>query len=135
MVDAAPEYETLREIAARHGRAYDTLRNHWSRHPDWPPAVDKRGRSLLYDPAAVDDVIARHFTRPAVDLDPRRLYTAREIEALTGITAATIRADRTKARADGTARWPAPDDTSQRAHRWYGRTVSEELKRRQAYGT
>ncbi len=135
MVDAAPEYETLREIAARHGRAYDTLRNHWARHPDWPaPAPERRGRFLVYDPAAVDEVIARHFARPAVELEPRRLYTAREIEALTGISAATIRADRTRLRVDGTPRWPAPDDTTQRAHRWYGRTVAGELKRRQAYG-
>jgi hypothetical protein len=134
MVDAAPEYETLREIAARHGRAYDTLRNHWARHPDWPDPVDKRGRSLLYDRAAVDEVIARHFARTAVELEPRRLYTAREIEALTGITAGAIRADRTKLRADGTPRWPAPDDTSQRAHRWYGQTVGDELSKRHAYG-
>ncbi|MFD7016105.1 hypothetical protein [Streptomyces sp. NPDC059928] len=134
MVDAAPEYETLREIAARHGRAYDTLRNHWSRHPNWPAAIDKRGRSLLYESAAVDEVIARHFARTVVELEPGRLYTAREIETLTGVTTATIRADRTKLRVDGTPRWPAPDDTSGRAHRWYGRTVAGELKRRHAYG-
>jgi predicted DNA-binding transcriptional regulator AlpA len=120
--------ETLREIATRHGRAYNTLRNQWSRHPDWPdPLPKKRGRSYVYDPAAVDRVIAQHFGREAAELEPHRLYTAREIETLTGVTAATIRADVTR------GRWPAPDDTSQRAHRWYGETVTTALTARRGY--
>ncbi|MGW7085032.1 hypothetical protein ACWGH2_16290 [Streptomyces sp. NPDC054871] len=127
MVDPAPERETLAETAARHGRAYNTLRNQWSRHEDWPDPVGKRGRSYVYDPAAVDQVIAKHFVRPAAELEPHRLYTAREIETLTGITAGTIRADRTK------KRWPAPDDTSGRAHRWYGKTVTTAVNARRSY--
>jgi predicted DNA-binding transcriptional regulator AlpA len=128
MVEPPAEGETLREIAARHGRAYNTLRNQWSRHPDWPdPLPEKRGRSYVYDPAAVDRVIARHFGREAAELEPRRLYTAREIENLTGVTAGTIRADVTR------GRWPAPDDTSQRAHRWYGETVTTALTARRGY--
>lgn len=127
MVEPPAEGETLREIAARHGRAYNTLRNQWSRHPDWPDPVGKRGRSYVYDPAAVDRVIAEHFERPAAELEPRRLYTAREIEALTGVTAATIRADVTR------GRWPAPDDTSQRANRWYGETITTALTARRGY--
>ncbi|KJK40239.1 hypothetical protein UK15_07765 [Streptomyces variegatus] len=128
MVKPPAEGETLREIAARHGRAYNTLRNQWSRHPDWPdPLPEKRGRSYVYDPAAVDRVIAQHFAREAAKLEPRRLYTAREIEALTGVTAATIRADVTR------GRWPAPDDTAQRAHRWYGETVTTALTARRGY--
>ena len=128
MVKPPVEGETLREIAARHGRAYNTLRNQWSRHPDWPdPLHEKRGRSYVYDPAAVDRVIAKHFGRQAAGLEPRRLYTAREIEALTGVTAATIRADVTR------GRWPAPDDTSERAHRWSGETVTTALTARRGY--
>ncbi|MCX4575627.1 hypothetical protein OHB41_21025 [Streptomyces sp. NBC_01571] len=128
MVASQPQGETLREIADRHGRAYNTLRNQWSRHEAWPdPLPEKRGRSLVYDPAAVDRVIAEHFARPATELEPRRLYTAKEIEALTGVTAATIRADVSK------DRWPAPDDTSGRAHRWYGETVTTALTRRRGY--
>ncbi|MFI1535546.1 helix-turn-helix transcriptional regulator [Streptomyces anandii] len=122
-----PQGETLREIAARHGRAYDTLRNHWSRHPDWPAPIGKRGRAKTYDPAAVDRVIRDHFARPSTDLEGRRLYTAREIEQLTGISAATIRADRSL------GRWPAPDDTSSRAHRWYGSTITQALEGRRGY--
>jgi len=127
MVKPPSQGETLREIAARHGRAYDTLRNQWSRHSDWPDPIGKRGRSHIYDPAAVDHVIATHFERQAVGLEPRRLYTSKEIEALTGVTAATIRADRTR------GRWPAPDDISGRAHRWYGETVTTTLADRRGY--
>ena len=128
MVKPPVEGETLREIAARHGRAYNTLRNQWSLHPDWPdPLPEKRVRSYVYDPAAVDRVIAKHFGRQAAGLEPRRLYTAREIEALTGVTAATIRADVTR------GRWPAPDDTSERAHRWSGETVTTALTARRGY--
>ncbi|MFF9312163.1 helix-turn-helix transcriptional regulator [Streptomyces sp. NPDC014748] len=127
MVEPRPEGETLREIAARHNRSYDTLSNQWSQHPSWPDPIGKRGRAYVYDSTAVDAVIAEHFDRPAAPLEPRRLYTAKEIEALTGITAATIRADRSK------GRWPAPDDDSGRAYRWYGATVSKAVKGRRGY--
>ncbi|MFB6950193.1 hypothetical protein ACFCXP_11235 [Streptomyces niveus] len=130
----APEGETLREIAARHGRAYDTLRTVWSRHPDWPDPLGRRGRSYVYDPAAVDKVIADHFARDTVELEPRRLYTARQIAQLTGISANTIRADQAKTRADGTPRWPAPDDTSGPANRWYGKTIKNTVATRRSYG-
>jgi transposase-like protein len=128
MVDTPPaDGETLREIATRHGRAYDTLRAQWSRHPAWPTPVGKRGRSYIYDPAAVDTVIAEHFERPAAELQPGRLYTAREIAAAVGISESTIRAERSK------GRWPAPDDTEGVANRWYGRTVTPVLKNRRGY--
>ncbi|WP_405676892.1 hypothetical protein OG292_19820 [Streptomyces sp. NBC_01511] len=135
MVDTpTPAGETLREIAARHGRAYDTLRTVWSRHPAWPdPLPGKRGRSYVYDPAAVDQVIKDHFARDPVELEPRRLYTARQIAEATGISAGTIRADQAKTRASGTRRWPAPDDTTGPAHRWYGKTVTAAVKKRRSY--
>jgi predicted DNA-binding transcriptional regulator AlpA len=126
MVDTPPG-ETYAEIAARHGRAETTVRNQWARHPDWPAPTGKRGKRLLFDPAAADRFVADHIDRQAAELEPRRLYTAREIEQLTGITAATIRADRSK------GRWPEPDDTSSRAHRWYGATVAQALEGRRAY--
>ncbi|MEV0090443.1 hypothetical protein [Streptomyces sp. NPDC050738] len=120
--------ETLQQIADRHGRAYNTLKAQWSRHPAWPDHIGKEGRFYTYDPAAVDAVIAEYFSRPPVTLESRRLYTAREIEELTGIKAVTIRADVSR------GRWPAPDDISGRAHRWAGATVKEALKGRRAYG-
>ncbi|MEU3520309.1 hypothetical protein ABZ770_34430 [Streptomyces sp. NPDC006654] len=116
------------EIAARHGRAEPTIRNQWARHPEWPaPLPSQRGKFLLFDPAAVGRFVAANVDRQAADLEPRRLYTAREIETLTGITAATIRADRSK------GRWPAADDTTGRAHRWYGATVTGVLAGRRPY--
>ncbi|MFJ6730010.1 helix-turn-helix transcriptional regulator [Streptomyces sp. NPDC091281] len=123
----APDGETYAEIAARHGRAESTVRNHWARHPAWPPSNGKKGRRLTFDPALVDQAVAEHIERPRAELEPRRLYTAAEIENLTGVTSATIRADRAR------DRWPAPDDESDRAHRWYGATVNQSLAGRRAY--
>ncbi|MFE6362959.1 helix-turn-helix transcriptional regulator [Streptomyces sp. NPDC057806] len=126
MVDN-PEGETYADIAARHGRSEAHVRNVWARRPQWPGPIGRRGRHLIFDPAAVDEAVTDHIGRPAVHLEPHRLYTAKEIEAATGITAATIRADRAK------GRWPAPDDTSSRAHRWKGETVTQALAGRRPY--
>lgn len=126
MVDT-PTSETYEQIAARHSRSLTHVRNVWARHPAWPAPVGKRGKQLLFDPAAVDQVVREHFERPPADLEPTRLYTAKEIEQLTGITAATIRADRHK------GRWPAPDDIQGRAHCWSGATVAQALAGRRAY--
>ncbi|MEU3899756.1 hypothetical protein [Streptomyces sp. NPDC045251] len=126
MVDSPPG-ETYAQIAARHGRSLARVRNVWARHPAWPAPIGKDGKQLLFDPAAVDQVVREHIDRPPADLEPTRLYTAKEIEQLTGITAATIRADRTK------GRWPAPDDTQGRAHVWKGSTVTAAVADRRAY--
>ncbi|QHC31992.1 hypothetical protein [Streptomyces sp. HF10] len=97
MVDTSPG-ETYAEIAAATA-ALTTVRNQWARHPQWPePLPEKRGRCLVFDPAAVNRFVTEHLDRQAADLEPVRLYTAREIEQLTGITAATIRADRSRGR-------------------------------------
>ncbi|MBE4783926.1 hypothetical protein [Streptomyces caniscabiei] len=128
MVDSQPQGETLPEIAARHGRAYDTLRAQWSRHPAWPDPIGKRGRFKIYDPTAVDRVIAEHFERQAAELEPARLYTAQELEdAGIGIKAGTIRADLTR------NRWPEPDDTGNGVNRWTGQTVMTAMTGRRGY--
>ncbi|NGO68536.1 hypothetical protein [Streptomyces boncukensis] len=128
MVDRAPKGETLREIADRHGRSYDTVRKQWARHPDWPAPIGKRGRWHVYDSAAVDRVIGEHFARPAVQLQPRRLYTAQQLEeAGAGITAGTIRADLSR------GRWPQPDSTDDGVNRWYGTTATAALAQRRSY--
>ncbi|MEV7422854.1 hypothetical protein [Streptomyces sp. NPDC091212] len=133
MVDTPqPVGETLREIAARYGRDYETVRA-LAKRAGWPDPVGKRGGAYTYDPAAVDPIATAAYRRPTTELRPRRLYTAREIATATGISAGTIRADRTKKRADGTPRWPAPDDTDGPAHRWYGKTITAELKKRRTY--
>jgi len=128
MVDSQPQGETLREIAARYGRAYNTLRAQWCRHPAWPPPIGKRGRFNLFDPAAVDRVVAEHFDRQAVALEPRRLYTAQQLEdAGIGVKAGTIRADLTR------GRWPEPDDTEHGVNRWTGKTVMTAMTGRRGY--
>ncbi|WP_018385275.1 hypothetical protein [Wenjunlia vitaminophila] len=126
---AAQRRETLREIAARHGRSYDTVRNKWSRHPDFPAPVGKRGRSLEYDTQAVDRWVQAEKGRPAPDLEPARLYTAQDLEvAGVGITAGTIRADLAR------GRWPKPDHTTG-GNRWRGATVIKHLAGRRAKTT
>ncbi|REE62143.1 hypothetical protein BX257_4756 [Streptomyces sp. 3212.3] len=121
--------ETFEEIAERLGRPVSTVRNTWSRHPAWPqPLEERRGRWKLFDPEAVDAFIRDHLERDTPALEPRRLYTARELEdAGLGITAGTIRAYLTR------GRWPAPDDTQGGVNRWYGATVTQALEHRRAY--
>ncbi|MEU8760661.1 hypothetical protein [Streptomyces sp. NPDC048659] len=128
MVDTPPPAgETVREIAARYGRAETTVTTHWVPHPEWPEPLGRRGRAYVYDPAAVDRVVSEHLARPAVELEPRREYSAAEIEAATGVSAGAIRADKSK------GRWPAPDGRRGRADVWLGATVLDALKGRQGY--
>ncbi|WP_435252051.1 hypothetical protein [Streptomyces tendae] len=131
MVDRRPARppETVADIAARTGRPPTTVSKTWTRHPAWPSPLEQlRGRWRLYDPDAVDAFIRDHIDRQAVTLEPRRLYTARDLEAAgIGITASTIRADRSR------GRWPDPDDTQDGVNRWYGSTVTEALGKRRAY--
>ncbi|MFE9645301.1 hypothetical protein ACFYO0_14530 [Streptomyces sp. NPDC006365] len=64
----------------------------------------------------------------AVELEPRRLYTAQQLEdAGIGIEAGTIRADLTR------GRWPEPDDTEGGVNRWYYATVTTALTTRRSY--
>ncbi|WP_411090809.1 hypothetical protein [Streptomyces sp. 049-1] len=127
--------ETVADIAARTGRPPTTVSKTWTRHPAWPSPLEQlRGRWRLYDPDAVDTFIRDHIDRQAVALEPRRLYTARELEdAGVGITASTIRADLSRSRKGGPRRWPEPDDTQDGANRWYGSTVTQALADRRGY--
>lgn len=134
MVDAArhPEpspAETVEEIAARLDRPLTTVKNTWRNHPAWPaPLPEKRGRWALYDRAAVDAFVRDHIDRQAVTLEPRRLYSAPELEAAgIGITAGTIRADLSR------RRWPEPDTTDGGVNRWYGTTATQALEQRRGY--
>ncbi|AEW94617.1 MULTISPECIES: hypothetical protein [Streptomycetaceae] len=115
------------EIAERYGRSADTVSKQWSTREEWPRPVGKRGRWLEYDALEVAAFVRDHVERELVSLDPQRLYTAQEIEAATGIKAATIRADRSR------GRWPDPDDTEHGAQRWSGRAVSAVLATRRGY--
>ncbi|MET7475084.1 hypothetical protein ABZT17_12085 [Streptomyces sp. NPDC005648] len=121
--------ETVEEIASRTGRPLTTVKNTWRRHPAWPkPLPEKRGRWVQYDPNAIDTFIREHVERQAVELEPRRLYTAPELEAAgIGITAGTIRADLTR------NRWPEPDATDGGTNRWYGATATQALAARRGY--
>lgn len=128
MVEPERTPETVADIAERTGRPLTTVKNTWTRHPAWPAPVSKRGRWNTYDPQDIDDWLRDHIERQAVTLEPTRLYTARELEAAgIGITAGTIRADRTR------GRWPEPDDTDGGVNRWYGATATEALGGRRGY--
>lgn len=120
--------ETFPEIAARHNRPLTTVQKTWARDPDWPDPTGKRGRWNEYAPQAVDNWIRVHIDRPGVGLEPNRLYTAQQLaDAGIGITATTIRADRTR------GRWPEPDSTDHNVNRWYGRTATHAMEQRRGY--
>jgi hypothetical protein len=121
--------ETVEEIAARTGRPLSTVKNTWRRHPAWPhPLPEKRGRWVQYDPDEVDAFLRDHIDRQGIELEPRRLYTAPELEAAgIGITAGTIRADLAR------NRWPEPDATDGGTNRWYGSTAAKALEGRRGY--
>ncbi|MFF8656811.1 helix-turn-helix transcriptional regulator [Streptomyces huasconensis] len=116
------------EIAEQYGVSIHTVTKSWVRHPEWP-ASHKRGRYKAYDAQAVADFVRDHVARPPVELEPRSLYTAREIADATGISEGTIRADRSR------GRWPEPDfeGSSDGVNRWYGKDVAEALAGRRGY--
>ncbi|MFF4403812.1 hypothetical protein [Streptomyces sp. NPDC001404] len=123
----SPSGEIVREIAARYHCSETTVKR-WTARPGWPGNVGKRGRWYEYDPAAVDDWVRKNVTRPDVDLEASRLYTAQQLEeAGVGITAATIRADRSR------GRWPGPDATDHGVDRWLGKTAQDVLSKRRGY--
>ncbi|MYX14364.1 hypothetical protein GTY67_13255 [Streptomyces sp. SID8374] len=121
---------TYAEIAAHYDLAprYVAENTRWGRHPGWPAAVAKRGRSAEFDAASVHAFVQQHHTRQAPGLDPARLYTATEIATHTGLSPATIYADISR------NRWPAPDQELNGARLWYGSTVTDVLARRRSYG-
>lgn len=124
----APRGIIAPEIAEQYGRSLHTVTKSWMQHPDWPEPIGRRGRYNEYDTAAVESFIRDHIQRQAVALEPERLYTAGQLaDAGAGITAATIRADRSR------GRWPAPDDTAHGVARWYGATAAAALAGRRTY--
>ncbi|MGW0578314.1 helix-turn-helix transcriptional regulator [Streptomyces sp. NPDC002920] len=125
MVD--PQQLTAPQIAERYQRALNTVTTDWIQRPEFPDAVGRQGQHKTYDADAVAAFVRDHIHRPTVELEPARLYTARDIEAVTGITASTIRADKSK------GRWPQPDDLSGRADQWLGSTITEALRNRRGY--
>jgi hypothetical protein len=116
------------EIAQTYGVGPHTVRATWTQHPDWPAPVGKRGRYKEYDADDVAAFVRDHIERQTVQLEPQRLYTAKELEdAGIGITAATIRADRSR------DRWPEPDTTTHGVNRWTGATATQALAGRRGY--
>jgi hypothetical protein len=127
MVDRTPE--TLADIAARTGRALETVRRNWRKHPDWPAPIGHQSRAALYDPDAVDTWLAAHAKRPAVQLEAGRLYTAAEIHALGGPSPESINSEKSR------GKWPPPDGKIGRANAWRGETVQGRLDTMHAYRT
>ncbi|EST24370.1 hypothetical protein [Streptomyces roseochromogenus] len=116
------------EIAEQYGVSIHTVTKTWAQHPAWPDHVDKRGRYKEYAARDIADFVRDHVERQAVTLEPRRLYTAQQLEdAGIGIKAGTIRADLTR------GRWPKPDDTEGGANRWFGATATQALATRRGY--
>lgn len=100
---------TLAEIAEKYGRSYSGVKQNWSKDPRWPAPIGKRGRSIEYDPDAVDKVVKEHFLPPVEivsDGEPDDLLTLQEIAALRNppLAVVTLRAYRAR------GQWPEPDE-------------------------
>ncbi|MER7930503.1 hypothetical protein ABTY96_46595 [Streptomyces sp. NPDC096057] len=116
------------EIAEAYEVSIHTVTKTWAQHDSWPAPAGKRGRFKEYDRQAIADFVRDHVARPAVDLEPERLYTAQQLEdAGIGITAGTIRADLAR------GRWPEPDDTADGVNRWAGATATTAISGRRGY--
>ncbi|MFF6985619.1 hypothetical protein [Streptomyces sp. NPDC010273] len=116
------------EIAETYGVGIYTVTKTWMQHPAWPAPAGKRGRYKEYDRQAIADFVRDHIERQAVTLEPKRLYTAQDLEAAgVGIKASTIRADLAR------GRWPEPDDTADGVNRWRGATATTALAGRRSY--
>ncbi|WP_122614502.1 hypothetical protein [Streptomyces sp. Tu 4128] len=130
-----PQHLITPEIAERYDMSIHTVTKSWSAHPAWPAPVDRRGRYKEYAAEDVSAFVRDHVDRQAVTLEPRRLYTAQQLEdAGIGIKASTIRADLSRSRKpDQPRRWPEPDDTSDGVNCWTGETVTTALTTRRGY--
>ncbi|WP_433445668.1 helix-turn-helix transcriptional regulator [Nonomuraea sp. CA-141351] len=124
-----PERLIAPEIAARYGRALATVKDVWRKHPDWPPALGRRGRWAEYDAAAVDQLVRRAFLRevPPAEGDSDDLLTIADIVSYTGLKRGTVDADISRGRI------PPPDDTKHGVKRWQRATIDAVMKNRRGY--
>ncbi|WP_324603921.1 hypothetical protein [Streptomyces sp. NRRL S-241] len=120
---------TYTEIAGHYGMSarYLSENPRWGRHPGWPPAIGRRGRTIEFDAEAVARFFGEHHTREATALDPSRRYTVVEIAEASGLQPDSIRSDISR------GRWPAPDETDGDRKLWRGETVTAHLAGRRIY--
>jgi predicted DNA-binding transcriptional regulator AlpA len=118
---------TTPEIAEKYGRTLNTVQTDWTQRGTFPPAIDRRGKHKVYDAEAVAQFVRENVARTVPELEAERLYTAADIEEATGIKRSSIRAAKSR------GAWPDPDNTTGRADRWFGRTVTAALANRRGY--
>ncbi|MFF3084323.1 VOC family protein [Streptomyces nojiriensis] len=120
---------TYAEIAEHYGMSarYLSENPRWGRHPGWPAAIGKRGRTIEFDPQAIARFFGEHHTREATPLEPSRHYTVVEIAEASGLQPDSIRSDISR------GRWPAPDEMDGDRKLWRGETVATHLAGRRIY--
>ncbi|GAA2623459.1 hypothetical protein GCM10010425_18370 [Streptomyces spororaveus] len=120
---------TYAEIAGHYGMSarYLSENPRWGRHPGWPAAIGKRGRTIEFDPEAIARFFGEHHTREATPLEPTRRYTVVEIAEASGLQPDSIRSDISR------GRWPAPDEMDGDRKLWRGETVTTHLAGRRIY--
>ena len=117
------------EIAERYGAALSTVQRQWKVHPEWPPAIGKRGRWSEYDAAAVDATVRRLFARQELTTegDPEDELTVADIAAYTGLNESTIRSDVSR------GRLPQADVERDGVKLWKRQTIDTAMTGRRAY--
>ncbi|MFB6512724.1 hypothetical protein ACFCW4_09775 [Streptomyces virginiae] len=120
---------TYTEIAEHYGMSarYLSENPRWGRHPGWPAAIGKRGRTIEFDPEAIARFFGEHHTREATALEPSRRYTVVEIAEASGLQPDSIRSDISR------GRWPTPDEMDGDRKLWRGETITTHLAGRRIY--
>lgn len=82
---------TYQDIAERYGRSARQIAT-WAKHPAFPSAVEKHGRTLLFDAEAVEVFVEEHIRPPAPRLGGAsdELLDVTELAAATGWTGQRI---------------------------------------------
>jgi hypothetical protein len=106
---------TRKEIAERYGKSVPTVKK-WAELPGFPEAIGARGRSLEYDPDAVEEFYRAVVAVPELpEGDPEELVTLSEAAARAGIPVNTLAGYKSR---EGD--WPEPvvQDGRTGLYRW-----------------
>lgn len=120
---------TYNEIAKKYGRSTSTIKQTWTKHPDWPKPAGKRGRSLEFDASQVHALATRVFLPPPPPNggDPDELLTLAEIADRTGQSLSTLEGYAHRRTDTEHKHWPPRAGHRNGANLWRWETVAAHL--------